>query len=141
GTSGQRCTACSRVIVHEDVKEALEKRLLEAMEQLTIGDGLDESITVGPIINEAGLEKMNKYIEIGKAEGATLLAGGYEVNEGNLKNGHFFAPTLFADATANMRIAQEEIFGSVVSLIPVKSFDEAIEVYYSEVYYYEHLYH
>ncbi|HLR80834.1 MAG TPA: aldehyde dehydrogenase family protein [Bacillota bacterium] len=128
GTSGQRCTACSRVIVHKDVKEALEKRLLEAMEQLTIGDGLDESITVGPIINEAGLEKINKYIEIGKAEGATLLAGGYEVNEGNLKNGHFFAPTLFTDATANMRIAQEEIFGPVVSLIPVKSFDEAIEV-------------
>src|SRR5699024_11890061 len=85
-------------------------------------------ISVGPIITESGLEKIKKYTEIGKADGATLLAGGYEVNEVNLKNGHFFAPTLFTDATANMRIAQEEIFGPVVSLIPVKSFDEAIEV-------------
>lgn len=128
GTSGQRCTACSRVIVHEDVKETLEKRLLEAMEKLTIGDGLDESIKVGPIINESGLEKIKKYIDIGKDEGAKLLAGGYELDHGDLKKGHFFAPTLFTDATAEMRIAQEEIFGPVISLIPVKSFGEAIEV-------------
>src|SRR5699024_12762155 len=100
--------------------------MLEAKVQFTICDGLDESITVGAIINEAGLEKINKYIEIGKAEGATLLAGGHEVNEGNLKNGHFFAPTLFTDATENIRIAQEEILGPVVSLIPVKRFAEVI---------------
>ncbi|SHF83667.1 aldehyde dehydrogenase family protein [Ornithinibacillus halophilus] len=128
GTSGQRCTACSRVIVHEDVKEKLEERLLVEMEKLTIGNGLDESIKVGPIINKAGLDKIKKYIEIGKEEGAKLLAGGYELTEADLGKGHYFAPTLFTDATATMRIAQEEIFGPVVSLIPVKSFEEAIEV-------------
>ncbi|MFC4556791.1 aldehyde dehydrogenase family protein [Virgibacillus kekensis] len=128
GTSGQRCTACSRVIVHEDVKETLQERLLAEMEKLTIGDGLDESIKVGPIINESGLEKIKKYIEIGKEEGAKLLAGGYELTEDNHAGGNYFAPTLFTDATPEMRIAQEEIFGPVVSLIPVKSFEEAIEV-------------
>src|SRR5690625_906519 len=82
GTSGQRCTACSRVIVHEDVKETLEERLLVEMEKLTIGDGLDESNKVGPIINKAGMEKIKKYIEIGKEEGAKLLAGGKELSDG-----------------------------------------------------------
>ncbi len=128
GTSGQRCTACSRVIVHEDVKERLEERLLVEMEKLTIGDGLDESIKVGPIINKAGLEKIKKYIQIGKDEGAKMLAGGYVMDDGDHANGHYFAPTLFTDATADMRISQEEIFGPVVSLVPVKSFEEAIEV-------------
>ncbi|MFC0301273.1 aldehyde dehydrogenase family protein [Virgibacillus soli] len=134
GTSGQRCTACSRVIVHEDVKETLEERLLVAMEQLTIGNGLDEKVKVGPIINQAGMEKIKKYIEIGKNEGAKLLAGGYVLTEGEHKEGNYFAPTLFTNATANMRIAQEEIFGPVVSLIPVRSFEEAIEVNNSVTY-------
>ncbi|UJL47285.1 aldehyde dehydrogenase family protein [Virgibacillus sp. NKC19-16] len=128
GTSGQRCTACSRVIVHEKVKETLEERLLAKMEELTIGNGLDESIKVGPIINKAGMDKINGYMEIGKEEGAKLLAGGYELNAGDQGKGNYFAPTLFSDATADMRISQEEIFGPVVSLIPVKSFEEAIEV-------------
>ncbi|GAB3042733.1 aldehyde dehydrogenase family protein [Virgibacillus ainsalahensis] len=128
GTSGQRCTACSRVIVHEKVKETLQERLLAAMTKLTIGNGLDESIKVGPIINKSGMDKIKSYIEIGRDEGAKLLAGGYELSEGDHKNGYYFAPTLFSDATADMRIAQEEIFGPVVSLIPVKNFEEAIEV-------------
>ncbi|MGY0692568.1 aldehyde dehydrogenase family protein [Virgibacillus sp. FSP13] len=128
GTSGQRCTACSRVIVHESIKERLAERLLVEMEKLTIGNGLDESIKVGPIINKGGIEKIKQYIEIGKDEGAKMLAGGYVMNEGDHSKGNYFAPTLFADATADMRIAQEEIFGPVVSLIPVKSFEEAIEV-------------
>ena len=128
GTSGQRCTACSRVIVHEDVKEKIEQKLLHAMEGLTIGNGLEEGIKVGPIINQAGLDKIKSYIEIGKQEGAKLLAGGDELFEDEHGKGYYFAPTLFTDATHNMRIAQEEIFGPVVSLIPVKSFEEAIEV-------------
>lgn len=128
GTSGQRCTACSRVIVHEKVKETLEERLLLAMEKLSIGNGLDESIKVGPIINQAGMDKINSYMEIGKKEGAKLLAGGYEYTENVDQGGNYFAPTLFTDVTENMRVAQEEIFGPVVSLIPVKSFEEAIEV-------------
>lgn len=134
GTSGQRCTACSRVIVHEDVKEALEERLLVEMEKLTIGNGLDSNNKVGPIINKAGIEKIKQYIEIGKEEGAKLLAGGYELTEGDHANGNYFAPTLFTDVTSTMRIALEEIFGPVVSLVPVKSFEEAIEVNNSVTY-------
>lgn len=128
GTSGQRCTAASRVIVHEDVKERLEERLLIEIEKLTIGDGLDESNKVGPIINKAGLDKIKKYIQIGKEEGAKMLGGGYVLDKGELAKGHYFAPTLFTDCTADMRISQEEIFGPVISLIPVKSFEEAIDV-------------
>jgi len=128
GTSGQRCTACSRVIVHEKVKAELEARLLAKIKHLTVGNGLDEEVKVGPIINKQGIEKIKRYIEIGVEEGARLLTGGYELNEGDLKKGNYFAPTLFTDVKGTMRIAQEEIFGPVVSLIPVKSFQEAIEV-------------
>ncbi|MEF2292302.1 aldehyde dehydrogenase family protein [Virgibacillus dokdonensis] len=129
GTSGQRCTACSRVIVHEKVKQQLEERLLMKVEELTIGNGLDETVQVGPIINRQGLEKIKKYVQLGKEEGATLLAGGEEWSskDGDL-GGYYFAPTIFTDAIASMRIAQEEIFGPVVSLISVTDFDEAIEV-------------
>src|SRR5699024_4563079 len=128
GTSGQRCTACSRVIVHEDVQEDVEQMLVKEMEKLTIGNGLDEVNKVGPIINKAGIDKIKNYIAIGKNEGAKLRVGGHEMNEEELKDGYYFAPTLFTDVTPDMRIAQEEIFGPVVSLIPVKSFAEAIEV-------------
>jgi len=128
GTSGQRCTACSRVIVHEKVKQSLEERLLQAMDKLTIGNGLDEAIKVGPIINQSGIEKIKEYMEIGKQEGAKLLAGGNELSEGEYKAGFYFAPTLFTDVTGDMRIAQDEIFGPVVSIISVHSFEEAIEV-------------
>jgi aldehyde dehydrogenase (NAD+) len=134
GTSGQRCTACSRVIVHEDVKEQVEEKILAKMKDLAIGDGLDEANTVGPIINEAGMEKIKSYMEIGKNEGAKLLAGGHALTDDEHGKGNYFAPTLFTDATANMRIAQEEIFGPVISLIPVKSFEEAIEVNNGVVY-------
>lgn len=128
GTSGQRCTACSRVIVHEAVKEKLENRLVEKMKDLSIGNGLDESVKVGPIINKAGLDKIKSYIEIGKEEGAKLIAGGYVLSGSGFTGGHFFAPTVFTDVSPSMRIAQEEIFGPVVSLIPVQSLEEAIEV-------------
>lgn len=134
GTSGQRCTACSRVIVHESVKGKLEERLLAEMKKLSIGNGLDESIKVGPIINQEGMDKIKYYIEVGKEEGAELLAGGEELTDETLVGGHYFAPTLFTDVTNNMRIAQEEIFGPVVSLIPVQSFEEAIEVNNSVTY-------
>jgi aldehyde dehydrogenase (NAD+) len=134
GTSGQRCTACSRVIVHEKVKKPLEKKLLEAMEDLTIGNGLEDGVKVGPIINKKGLEKIKKYIEVGKEEGAKLLAGGTELTGDAYRGGYYFSPTLFSDATGDMRISQEEIFGPVVSLIPVKSFEEAIEVNNSVTY-------
>ena len=122
GTAGQRCTACSRVIVHKDVKEELEQKLLEEMKQLTIGNGLDESVKVGPVINEKALDKISSYVEIGKEEGATLLVGGNVLTDGDLANGHYFEPTLFTDVKWDSRIAQEEIFGPVVSLIEVAEF-------------------
>src|SRR5699024_10049309 len=128
GTSAERCTACSRVIVHEDVQEDVDQMLVKEMEKLTIGNAIDEVKNVGLIINKAGIDKMKNYIAIGKNEGAKLLVGGHEMNEEELKDGYYFAPTLFTDVTPDMRIAQEEIFGPVVSLIPVKSFAEAIEV-------------
>ena len=128
GTSGQRCTATSRVIVHEKVKEALEKKLVGRIGELTLGDGLDEKVKVGPVINRTALEQINQYVKIGQEEGAKLLAGGHIVTKNGLASGNFYAPTIFTDVRPDMRIAQEEIFGPVVSIIPVSSLAEAIEV-------------
>ncbi|HEY0755796.1 MAG TPA: aldehyde dehydrogenase family protein [Ktedonobacteraceae bacterium] len=126
GTTGQRCTACSRVIVHKAVRQQLLERLVPRIEQLRLGNGLDESVDVGPVINAAQLEKIHSYIAIGQDEGATLLTGGAIVSEGELASGHFYRPTLFANVTPDMRLAQEEIFGPVLSVIEVDSFEEAI---------------
>ncbi|WP_318614886.1 aldehyde dehydrogenase family protein [Sporosarcina sp. YIM B06819] len=128
GTAGQRCTACSRVIVHKDVKKELEEKLVEAMRGLSIGDGLDESVKIGPVINQKALEKIHSYVGIGQQEGAKLLAGGNILTEGDLAAGHYYEPTLFTDVKWDSRLAQEEIFGPVVSLIEISSLDEAIEV-------------
>src|SRR5699024_11387476 len=121
GTSGQRCTACSRVILHEAVKEELEKLVLEKMTELKTGDGLKDDIKVGPIINQAGMDKLKKYIQIGKDEGAKLLAGGNELSGKEDEGGLFFEPTVFTDATIDIRISQVEMIGPVVSLVPDKS--------------------
>ena len=128
GTAGQRCTACSRVILHKDVKEELEQKLMASMEGLTIGDGLDEAVKIGPVINRQALEKITRYIAIGQEEGAKLLAGGKVAAEGDLAEGYYMEPTLFTDVKWDSRLAQEEIFGPVVSLITVADLDEAIEV-------------
>jgi len=127
GTSGQRCTACSRVLAHVDIKEALEKRLLEGIRALKVGPGLDETVRVGPVINRAALEKIHRYVEIGQQEGR-LLIGGHPLAEGTYAKGFYYAPTLFTDVSPNARIAQEEIFGPVLSMIPIHSLDEAIEI-------------
>ena len=128
GTAGQRCTACSRVIVHKGIKEELQRRLLEKVGMLTVGDGLDETVKVGPVINKKALEKIHSYVEIGQQEGAKLLVGGAVLNDAPLDKGNYYAPTVFTDVLPDMRIAQEEIFGPVVSIIEVSSFEEAIEV-------------
>ncbi|WP_088009399.1 aldehyde dehydrogenase family protein [Indiicoccus explosivorum] len=128
GTAGQRCTACSRVIVHKAVKEELQSKLLERMETLTMGDGLDESVKIGPVINKQALEKIHSYIGIGQEEGARLAAGGKIMAEAPYDKGNYYAPTLFTDVTPDMRIAQEEIFGPVISMIEVGSFEEAVDV-------------
>lgn len=128
GTAGQRCTATSRVIVHKAVKEALEEKLVSRVKELTIGNGLDESVKVGPVINKAALERIHDYVQIGQQEGARLLVGGEILTTDDLANGNYYAPTVFTDVTPDMRIAKEEIFGPVVSIITVNSLEEAIEV-------------
>ena len=128
GTAGQRCTACSRVIVHKNVKEKVIEHLLKAMDQLTIGDGLDPNVRVGPVINKTALEKINHYVQIGKQQGATLLRGGNILTAAPYDKGFYFEPTLFVDVSPNMIIAQEEIFGPVISMIEVDSLQQAIEV-------------
>ncbi len=128
GTTGQRCTACSRLIVHGTVQDALLAKLVPRIEQLRLGNGLDEQVDVGPVINSKQLEQIHQYTEIGKAEGATLVTGGEIIRDGELAKGHFYRPTLFKDVRPGMRIAQEEIFGPTLSVIAVDSFDEAIAV-------------
>jgi aldehyde dehydrogenase (NAD+) len=128
GTSGQRCTAASRVIVHEQVYDALAGRLVTAAEKMRLGPGWEPDTDVGPVINKAALEKIHSYTEIGRDEGAKLLTGG-EVATGNgLDRGHFYRPTIFGDVEPQMRIAQEEIFGPTTALIRVRDLDEAIAV-------------
>ncbi|WP_274308908.1 aldehyde dehydrogenase family protein [Solibacillus daqui] len=128
GTAGQRCTACSRVIVHKDVKQELEQRLVALTKNLLVGDGLNPATKVGPVINKAALEKINHYVQIGKQQGATLLTGGDILSEGDLANGYYFAPTIFTNVEATSILAQEEIFGPVISIIEVASLEEAIDV-------------
>ncbi len=128
GTAGQRCTACSRIIVHKDVKDELEEMLVAAISKLTIGDGLDPTVQVGPVINRGALEKIQHYVEIGKQEGATLLVGGRTLTAPPFDKGFYFEPTIFTNVKNDMTIAQEEIFGPVVSIISVENLEEAIEV-------------
>lgn len=128
GTTGQRCTATSRLILHRQIAKEFTERLVARARELKIGNGLDESIDVGPLINQAAREKVLRYIEIGKSEGARLLSGGTIHDAGACANGYFFAPTLFDRVKPNMRIAQEEIFGPVLSVIEIGSFEEAVQV-------------
>ncbi|MGM9966513.1 MAG: aldehyde dehydrogenase family protein, partial [Rummeliibacillus sp.] len=128
GTAGQRCTATSRVIVHQDVKKALEEKLISRIHELKMGDGLDETVKVGPVINREALERIDEYVKIGQEEGAILLAGGKIVTENGLESGNYYAPTIFTNVTPDMRIAKEEIFGPVVSIISVENLDEAVKV-------------
>src|SRR5581483_11294826 len=128
GTSGQRCTAASRVIVHEKVYDTLATRLVEAAERLRLGPGWEEDTDVGPVINRAALEKIHSYTQIGKDEGAKLLTGGEVATEGELARGFYYRPTIFGDVDPQMRIAQEEIFGPTTALIRVRDLDEAIRV-------------
>jgi len=124
GTTGQRCTAASRVILHEKIAAKFTAMLVERTKKLKLGNGLLAGTDVGPLINKAAVEKTKRYVDIGIAEGARLLCGG----KAPVGAGSFFQPTVFGDAASDMRICQEEIFGPVVSLITVGNFDEAIGV-------------
>ncbi len=128
GTTGQRCTACSRLIVHKDVKERLSRMLLNRMGKLCVGNGLKPGTDIGPLVNHAQLEKVQQYIQVGQQEGARLVTGGKVLSGGEYAKGHFFAPTLFDHVRPTMRIAREEIFGPVLGMIEVKDLDEAIAI-------------
>jgi acyl-CoA reductase-like NAD-dependent aldehyde dehydrogenase len=128
GTSGQRCTAASRVITTRKIYDALQSKLVERAEDLTLGNGLDEDVEIGPVINRAALEKIHSYTETGKDEGAKLLTGGEVATENGLDKGNFYRPTIFADVEPGMRIAQEEIFGPTTAIIPATDVDDAIRI-------------
>jgi len=129
GTTGQRCTATSRVVVHKRVAKKFAGMLANRAKHLKLGPGLNEKSDVGPVINEDALDKILEYIEIGRREDkAKLLCGGRRAEKGDLKHGYFIEPTVFSEVTAQMRIAQEEIFGPVVSVIECRDLDHAIEI-------------
>jgi acyl-CoA reductase-like NAD-dependent aldehyde dehydrogenase len=128
GTTGQRCTACSRLIVQSGIYAELEERLADRVRRLRLGNGLFETTDVGPLIHRGARERVHSYVDIGQKEGARLVVGGHPVEEGELAHGAFYAPTLFADVKPEMRIAREEIFGPVLSMIRVETLDDAIRV-------------
>jgi len=128
GTTGQRCTATSRIILQKGIYREFTDRLVERAKKLKVGNGLDESVDMGPAINEAQLKTDLSYVDIGKNEGAKMLCGGNRLDSGEYAHGWFMEPTVFADVDRKMRIAQEEIFGPVVSLIPCNDMEEAIDI-------------
>jgi aldehyde dehydrogenase (NAD+) len=126
GSTGQRCTATSRVIVEEAVADAFVEKLLERTRKVRVGNGAQPGIDMGPAVDQAQLDTDLAYVEIGKREGARLLCGGKRLGEGELAQGYYLEPTVFDHVRPAMRLAQEEIFGPVVSVIRVKSFEEAL---------------
>ena len=128
GTTGQRCTATSRLILHQKVHDRFLTRLGEAAEGLKLGDGRAEKTDVGPLIHEASREKVKRYVEIGRKEGSELVTGGKVPSGSTLEQGWFYQPTVFAGVKPKSRLEQEEIFGPVLSVIRVGSFDEAVKV-------------
>jgi aldehyde dehydrogenase (NAD+) len=128
GTTGQRCTASSRVIVQDGVHDEFVEKFIKAAKKLKIGYGNDDGVTMGPAVSEDQMKTDLNYIEIGKKEGATLALGGKRLSKGEHANGYFVEPTIFTGCKPRMRISQEEIFGPVVSVLKVKDLDEAIKV-------------
>ncbi|MEG3435531.1 aldehyde dehydrogenase family protein [Pannus brasiliensis CCIBt3594] len=128
GTTGQRCTATSRLLLHEKIKAEFVERLLDKTRQLCIGSGLDPNTDIGPLVNRQQLDNVRQYMEIARGEGAKVLIGGEVPQDSGLEYGYFFQPTILDGVTPSMRVAREEIFGPVVSAIEVKSFEEAIEI-------------
>ncbi len=128
GTTGQRCTAASRVVVHEKVYETFLEQFVARAKALRVGDGLDPKTQMGPLVSDGQLQTVIEYVDIGLKEGAKLACGGHAMTAGPYTKGFFHEPTIFADVAPSMRIAQEEIFGPVVSVIPCRSFDEAVAI-------------
>jgi aldehyde dehydrogenase (NAD+) len=128
GTTGQRCTATSRLILQEGVHDDFLSMLVDRARSMTLGDGRKKGTDVGPMINDAALKKVERYVDIGQAEGADLLCGGRRATGKGLERGYFFEPTIFSRVEPGVRIEQEEIFGPVLSVLKVRSADEAFAI-------------
>jgi aldehyde dehydrogenase (NAD+) len=128
GTTGQRCTAASRVVVHEKVYRDFVEQFVARARSLVVGNGLDPATQMGPSSSEAQLKTVMGYVQIGRDEGATLATGGRRLESGAYARGWFHEPTIFTDVDPAMRIAREEIFGPVVSVMPCRSLEHAIEI-------------
>jgi alpha-ketoglutaric semialdehyde dehydrogenase len=128
GTTGQRCTAASRIAVHKSVYKEFVSRFVERARNLRIGNGLDPATQMGPIINQQQLQTVMNYVEIGEKEGAKLLSGGHRLDQGEYAKGWFHEATVFGDCQPSMRIAREEIFGPVVVVMAIDSLEQGIEV-------------
>jgi alpha-ketoglutaric semialdehyde dehydrogenase len=128
GTTGQRCTATSRLIVHASVHDELVGQIIERAKQLRLGYGNDEGVDVGPLINRKALEKVSGYMDVAREEGVEIVLGGGQATGDGLDDGFFFQPTIFTGVTRDMRVAQEEIFGPVLSVIRISSYEEAVDV-------------
>lgn len=128
GTSGQRCTAASRIIAEKGIYGRFVERLAERAARLRVGDGLDPNTQMGPLINQEQLATVERYVGIGRTEGAKLRLGGERLEDGALAEGYFFAPTIFSEVSPEMRIAQEEIFGPVVAVLPCDDLESALAI-------------
>ena len=128
GTTGQRCTATSRILLQKGIAAEFTARFVERAKKLKVGNGLDEQIEVGPQVNANQIETSARYVDIALGEGAKLLCGGHALTQGPHAHGNFFEPTVIGAVTPAMRIAREEVFGPVVSLIEFSTFEEAIEI-------------
>ena len=128
GTAGQRCTAASRIVVHRKVHDQFVEKLAARTRKLRVGNGLDPNVDMGPNISASQIKTVEKYVKIGKDEGATVVAGGSALTNGPYAKGHFHEPTIFAGVKPDMRIAQEEIFGPVTSIMQCNSVEEAIAI-------------
>jgi aldehyde dehydrogenase (NAD+) len=128
GTTGQRCTATSRIILQKRIYAEFVDRLVDRAKKLKVGNGLDETVQMGPAVNKKQLETDLEYVEIGKNEGAKLVCGGHRLDKGDYQHGWFMEPTVFIDVDPKMRIAQEEIFGPVVSIIPCDGMEDAVAI-------------
>jgi aldehyde dehydrogenase (NAD+) len=128
GTTGQRCTATSRILLQKGIAEKFTAEFVARAKKLKIGNGLDETVEVGPQVNPSQIETSAKYVEVALGEGAKLLTGGHVLTEGSYAHGTFFEPTVLGGVIPSMRIAREEVFGPVVSLIEFETFEEAIEI-------------
>ncbi len=128
GTTGQRCTATSRIIVDRKIADEFTERLVKRAQSLRVGNGLEEGMEMGPQINPQQIETSERYVKVAQDEGAKLVTGGKRLREGPHGKGHFFAPTIFNKVKPAMRIAQEEVFGPVVSLVECNGAEDAIRI-------------